>query len=97
MISHAWPVQFQPLLSGLAERDARHNCWFVDLDLSDLHIKELNLFEVHARHGQVCFTLPQGQAVIGRMNPLLGLGAPADSSWHGRARISFHEVSPLSP
>ena len=77
MISHAWPVQFQPLLSGLAERDTRHNCWFVDLDLSDLHIKELNLFEVHARHGQVCFTLPQGQAVIGRMNPLLGLGAPA--------------------
>ena len=97
MISHAWPVQFQPLLSGLADATldaiAGSSTSICRISTS----KELNLFEVHARHGQVCFTLPRGQAVIGRMNPLLGLGAPADSSRHGRARISFHEVSPLSP
>jgi hypothetical protein len=97
MISHAWPVQFQPLLSGLVERIGQANCWFADVDLSNAQIKDLNLFFASSRHGQVCFTLPDGQSVIGRMNPLLGLGSPADPSrHHGRARISFHEVGPLS-
>ena len=98
MISHAWPIQFQPLLRGLVEREGQAHCWFVDLDLSDVQIKELNVFEGSARHGQVCFTLPNGQAVIGKMNSLLGLGSPADSArYHGRVRISFHEVGRLSP
>src|SRR5829696_7706230 len=97
MTSHAWPVQFQPLLSGLAQRVGQANCWFVDVDLSDMEIKDLNVFCASSRHGQVCFTLPGGQSVISRMNPLRRLGSPADPSrHHGRARISFDEVGPLS-
>jgi hypothetical protein len=94
MISHAWPLHLEPLLAGLAKRAGQADCWFVDVDLSDLHIKELNLFGASVRHGQACFALPTGQPVTGRMNPLLGLGSPADpSGHHGRVRISFHGVT----
>jgi len=94
MISHVWPLQYQPLLSGLVEREGQANCWFVDVDLSDVQIKELNVFEGSSRHGQVCFTLPNGQAVIGKMNSLLGLGSPADPARHTDVFASAFTSSP---
>jgi hypothetical protein len=94
--THPWPAEFAELLSDLHPNPDQPGCYAVEVDVSAEQLKGLALLEATARHRGVRLMQPgQSRALVGEMNPLVGLGAPADPAHHvARVRISFHDVAP---
>jgi hypothetical protein len=93
--THPWPAEFAELLAGLHPNPDQPGCYGVEVDVSAEQLKGLALFEAAVRHRCVRLAKPgDSRALVGEMNPLVGLGAPADPRRHdARIRISFHDVA----
>ena len=90
---HNWPAELQDFLRDLKRNPDLDDCFWVDLELSPREVADLSLFEVAARNGKVRFRTADGTALVGCMNPLLGLGGSARCNECAKVRVSFHGVS----
>jgi hypothetical protein len=91
-----WPPHLGALLNRAEVVRSRDDCCFcrIDLDVDSETLLLLNEFEAHARQHRVRLRLSDGaRCYVGEMNPLVGLGAPADRHRHvAQVRISFHDL-----
>jgi hypothetical protein len=91
-----WPAEFCYLLKGAevaVGHEGKRYCR-IDADVDSETLLHIHEFESRVRHRQVRLR-PEGdgECVVGEMNPLIGLGAPADPTRHiGKVRISFHDL-----
>ncbi|RDI60694.1 hypothetical protein [Microvirga subterranea] len=91
-----WPPELRHLLDGAsiaANAEGRRYCR-LDVDVDDETLLLIHEFEARVRHRQVRLRPhSETECVVGEMNPVIGLGAPADPTRHiGRIRISFHDI-----
>ena len=90
---HNWPAELRAFLADLKRNPDLDDCFWADLELNPQEVADLSLFEVAARNGKVRFKAPDGTALVGCMNPLLGLGRSARCEHCAKVRVSFHAVS----
>ena len=91
-----WPTKLRHLLEGAriaANPEGRRYCR-IDVDVDDETLLLIHEFEARVRHRQVRLRPHSDtECVVGEMNPVIGLGAPADPTRHiGKVRISFHDI-----
>jgi hypothetical protein len=89
-----WPATLDHLLKEAQMTLGSQPYCRIDVDVDRETLLLIQEFEVHVRHRPVWLkSASAARTVVGEMNELIGLGAPADPKRHiGKVRISFNNL-----